>query len=359
VTVQGDIMWTVRGDSQHVEFWLPTGHPAEVAAFHALQGPLERGDLDRVVFSDLLKLERGRAAWSWPVLSIGCDYASNEELLAAFVHEQVHWWVEANRQRLETVRPYLEERWPSPPEQRAGGASSIRSTWEHLVVCHIERAFVSRLMTERSHRALYRSLRTYWWIYQQVEENEAWLTSLVDDHRLALPNDPPVGRRSAPVAELGQCGPALFAAGEDDEWESSAVDELTSFHGETSAVSIFDRRPRRVVVLRGGSTTGVRGDVVLAPTQERTVDIGAYCWSLCIQYLGDAPNALGKACRTLEVELGGSRRGRDWWRLLALLLAERLFPAHLDVGSQLIDGRAELERLNVALDEFLANAGSR
>lgn len=80
-------------------------------------------------------MEQGVVPYSHPVLTLNTR-SSGDGLLAAYLHEQLHWLLDARQAdpRLVAARRRLEYRYADPPGRQDGGAAGAESTRLHLLL---------------------------------------------------------------------------------------------------------------------------------------------------------------------------------------------------------------------------------
>ncbi|GAB3418805.1 hypothetical protein [Flindersiella endophytica] len=146
---------------------LVNGTGAEARTEQCLAALLREYPLDRWLHTAHVRIdERARVPHSHPVLTLNARY-SGEELLSAYVHEQLHWYVAWPGDR----PPIFEElgrRYPDLPVEPPAGCGSAFSNVLHLVVNSLEYVSLADLLGEEAarelllrkhyHRTIYRTL---------------------------------------------------------------------------------------------------------------------------------------------------------------------------------------------------------
>ena len=105
-----------------------------------------------------------------PVLTLTGPEDDDDAQLAVFLHEQLHWYVMRDQQRLGKTIAAFRQLFPEVPSGRAG-ARDEQSTYLHLVVCDLELQAMTRLVGEEKARAVIEGWSHYTWIYEQVLAN--------------------------------------------------------------------------------------------------------------------------------------------------------------------------------------------
>jgi hypothetical protein len=164
------------------------GLPAEDSARAQVRQLLRSYDLRPWLFTRTLRIERGAIPHSHPVLTLNARYLGrDEEQLGAFVHEQLHWFVEAEPRAKAAAMRALQARYPEVPVGGEDGARTRESTYLHLIVCFLELDGLSQLLGEPAARRQLEAERHYRWIYARVLDETDALRSLVTTAGFRLP----------------------------------------------------------------------------------------------------------------------------------------------------------------------------
>ena len=163
------------------------GSAAELRTRSVLLGLLDSFDLAPWTFTDELVIDDHGWPHSHPVLTLDVAAADDPELLlAAFVHEQLHWFEEQHAQRRDAFVGATVEHYPDVPNARPEGAGDEASTRLHLLVCHLELRVLATVLGPVAARRLVTRLSEhhYRWIYRTVLQDRATLTGMVKRHGL-------------------------------------------------------------------------------------------------------------------------------------------------------------------------------
>lgn len=160
----------------------------ERAAAAQLRRLLDTHEVDDYIFTYSVMIDEYDAPHSHPVLTINAVYLDDDNsALSIFLHEQLHWLGMVLAPNVEAALEDLRELYPTVPGRGGGGARDDYSTYVHLIVGLQEFRVMSSLVgTEEAARVL-AGKTWYRWIYQQVLENEAALTAVLEKHQLDLP----------------------------------------------------------------------------------------------------------------------------------------------------------------------------
>ncbi|MEO6206209.1 MAG: hypothetical protein ABIO67_12645 [Mycobacteriales bacterium] len=170
-------------------FTTTQGSVLELRAVAQLEGLLDRHDVRRWLFTDVVRIQSMAVARSHPVLRLNTRHLMNDSLaLQTYMHEQLHWWL----QDLPGTEAAIEEvsvRWPEPPGMFEGGAANPFSTWLHLVLCPLEVRAAEEVLGN------FTMPDVYTWIFQRILEDRPWFDDLLSRHDLSTPSTPPEPQR--------------------------------------------------------------------------------------------------------------------------------------------------------------------
>ena len=162
---------------------LATGSAAERRIQSMLQELMEQHDLRPWSFTEHLRIDERAYPHSHPVLTLSCGHDDPLDLLAAFVHEQLHWYEEAHAAARDQAIEATRALYPDVPADRPEGSGTESSTRLHLLVCTLELDVLRRILGEPAARAIVERLSRhhYRWVYREVLVNEPRLTTLMRD----------------------------------------------------------------------------------------------------------------------------------------------------------------------------------
>ena len=116
------------------------GSADELATGAQLLTLLRRYDLSRWRFTSELRIERGVIPHSHPTLTLHTRHLDDDGLLlATYLHEQLHWFVGERLPGMEQAVAVLRQRYPQPPVGYPHGARDANSSYQHYVICWLER----------------------------------------------------------------------------------------------------------------------------------------------------------------------------------------------------------------------------
>jgi hypothetical protein len=124
---------------------------------------------------------------SHPVLTLSTRHLKDDELLlATFVHEQLHWYLNEKPKETEEAYKELRSMFPKVPVGFPDGGSDEEWTYKHILVCYLEYQAVRALLGELKARQVMEFWTTdhYRWIYKTVLERAPEIGSLMRKHKL-------------------------------------------------------------------------------------------------------------------------------------------------------------------------------
>lgn len=144
----------------------------ETAVAQELRELRTRFDLRPWILTPRVRIEEGVIPHSHPVLTLSTGSLGRpENLLATFLHEQLHWLEDRHPDRWAQAISEYRRLYPDVPSSDEGGARDEESTYRHLLVCDMELQAVSTLLGEERAREILLGYRHYRWIYDRVLED--------------------------------------------------------------------------------------------------------------------------------------------------------------------------------------------
>ncbi|HYP29399.1 MAG TPA: hypothetical protein VE262_21995 [Blastocatellia bacterium] len=151
---------------------------------------LKQYDLSKWLFTKSVLIdEQTGIPHSHPVLTLNADELDDDpRTLATFIHEQIHWFGDANRAGVEKAIEELKMMYPQAPGGPPEGARNSYSTYLHLIVCYLEYQGMKELVGNEKAKQVIEasSKRFYKWIYRTVLSDEAKLRAVVEKHGLKI-----------------------------------------------------------------------------------------------------------------------------------------------------------------------------
>lgn len=154
-----------------------------------LQRLLSAYDVSKWVFTRKIVIESGYDVipHSHPVLTLSTRHLKDDELLlATFVHEQFHWYLNEKPKETEEAYRELKAMFPKVPVGFPEGGKDEESTYKHILVCYLEYQAIRGLFGELKAKQVMDFWATdhYTWIYKTVLEREREISSLMRKHKL-------------------------------------------------------------------------------------------------------------------------------------------------------------------------------
>lgn len=163
------------------------GTERELATKAQLERVLESYDLSTYTFTRQVVIEEGARNHAFPVLTLNARFAdSGDDLLASYVHEQIHWHIREHERQQRRAVAELRRMYPKAPVGLPDGADTPYSTYGHLVTCYLEHQAVDRLLGRDRAAAVFGRKTHYLWIYKTVLSDGKEIGSLVRNNRLEI-----------------------------------------------------------------------------------------------------------------------------------------------------------------------------
>ena len=173
--------------SSDFDIRLGRGSQREQLAANQLRRLLDTYDVSRFTFTYSVVIREGDVPHSHPRLTINTLHLKDDaSALSVFLHEQFHWQGTAYSAEVNAAVEDLKALYPSVPGSRGGGAGDARSTYIHLLVGLQEYHATASLFGKAEATRVIARKPHYRWIYRQVLENEAAITTIVEKHSLAI-----------------------------------------------------------------------------------------------------------------------------------------------------------------------------
>lgn len=143
-----------------------------------------------IITRDVLLTDEGYPH-SHPIITLTTEsayYEDPERQLAAFIHEQMHWYEEAPENEPAIVRAIadLEEMYSEPPNHEEIGTRSEHSTYLHLIIGWQVLDAMTELTGEETTRRIQSTADHYEWVYRQVLNDTEAIGAVAAEHRLVV-----------------------------------------------------------------------------------------------------------------------------------------------------------------------------
>lgn len=144
-------------------------------------------DVTRYVRTTDVVIDQDCIPHSHPVLTLHTRHLDDDALLlSTLIHEQTHWWLEAERDRTDATLVELRARFPGLPVGYPDGADTEIGSYEHLIVDHVEMAAVRRLLGDAEARRVLDFWRAdhYRVLYELERTNGTEIGEILERHGL-------------------------------------------------------------------------------------------------------------------------------------------------------------------------------
>lgn len=160
----------------------------ENTAKERLQKLFKQYDLSQYVFTETVYVEDRAIPHSHPVLTLSSfPYSDKNILLDAFIHEQLHWYLDSQPQTQDAIND-LAAKFPHAPWGFPMGCKDQQSTYEHLLLCALTHSALQALVgTDAAERVLhYLQNHHYIWVYMTIKSEREYINTLINKHRLRI-----------------------------------------------------------------------------------------------------------------------------------------------------------------------------
>ncbi len=143
------------------------GSASEEARADQLRRVLDRWDVERWIYTRQIAIEDRVVPHSHPVLTLSAGPGTDDEVLATFMHEQLHWLEDDHPGFTAAMRAFAEA-YPNAPAGGPEGGRDLESTYRHLVVNDLEYQALTALIGRERAREILEGHGFYTWIYDRV-----------------------------------------------------------------------------------------------------------------------------------------------------------------------------------------------
>jgi hypothetical protein len=170
-----------------IKISLKNGSKAEQQTKEQLQRLLKTHDVSKWIVTNSVLIDEKVIPHSHPVLTLNTRHLKDDELLlATFVHEQMHWFVIQDQQRLAAAIKEFRTMFPTVPAKGPEGASDEGSTYLHIGVIYLEYRAARELLGELRAKQVMDFWATdhYTWIYKTVLARARDIGQIMFKHQL-------------------------------------------------------------------------------------------------------------------------------------------------------------------------------
>jgi hypothetical protein len=169
---------------------LKTNTEKELQKKNQLERLIKQYNLSKWIFTkNILIDERTRIPHSHPVLTLNTNQLDDDlATLSTFIHEQIHWFEEANAKQRDKAIEELKAIYPEAPSGPPEGARDRYSTYLHLIVCYLEYEGMKELVgAEKAKQVIEESSKRYYkWVYRTVISEEGKLKAVMEKQGLKI-----------------------------------------------------------------------------------------------------------------------------------------------------------------------------
>jgi hypothetical protein len=187
----GIILLTVAFTSEAIE--ISTEHEAksELATVKLLQALRQSHDLRKWEFTNKININKKSIPHSHPLLTLHTRHTNREQtdlLLSTYIHEQIHWHLDKNKEGLEKAVEELKTVFKDVPVGYPEGGNSEFWTYGHILVCYLELEAVAELLSSSRYDRVVEFWKSdhYTWIYKQVTEHKDKISKIIDKYGLKI-----------------------------------------------------------------------------------------------------------------------------------------------------------------------------
>ena len=134
-------------------------------------------NIDETAETNFASLKNGEAQ-----ITLRAGFRSVYGLVSLFIHEQLHIHLHQHQAQVDQAVAELRLIYPSVPVGGVDGAMTEKSTYEHLLLCTLERDAVKAILGDELGNKL--KPFGYHFIYGEVERNAPKLRQVIREHQL-------------------------------------------------------------------------------------------------------------------------------------------------------------------------------
>ncbi len=177
---------STMAQSPEITFTTKNDTDREKAVIPRVQELLNKYDLGKWIFTDKIIIEAFAIPHSHPVLTLNTKNQTQDELLSTFIHEQLHWYVDENKEAERKAITDFKKVYKNVPHGNREGAKDEYSTYLHLIVCYLEFRSMAMLIGEEQAEKVMRETNHYTWIYETVLKDRESIGKTIAKNKLNL-----------------------------------------------------------------------------------------------------------------------------------------------------------------------------
>jgi hypothetical protein len=154
-----------------------------------LETLLRTYDLHKWTFTNKVLIDDQAIPHSHPILTLHTRHLnSDDQLLSTYLHEQLHWWLDAKSDQTRKAEDELRKLYPKVPVGYPEGARDEESTYLHLIDCYLElqadRVFIGEKRAAEVMK--FWANDHYRWVYRTVINDEPKIAEIVSKNKLEV-----------------------------------------------------------------------------------------------------------------------------------------------------------------------------
>jgi len=178
---------SVAAETPAVKIELARGTEREGRTKDTLERLLGTYDLKKYTFTKRVVIEERAINHAFPVLTLNVRFwASPDDLLYSYLHEQLHWHLRDRESRQRDAVAELRRWYPKVPVVLPEGADTEVSTYGHLIDCYLEIQADRELLGPTRTATVIAGKNNYTWIYSTVLRDEDRIAGIVNRYQLRL-----------------------------------------------------------------------------------------------------------------------------------------------------------------------------
>jgi hypothetical protein len=145
-------------------------------------------DLVPYLFTFNLQIKSQVKSRSHPILTLNTHYAeSPKHLLSVFLHKQLHWWAEKNKNDMNKAIQEIKLLFPNLPADVQ--VKDAHATYQHLIICFLEYEAMIHFLQKRDANKVLKDFiqkdKIYPWINTQVYLKYKAIEAIVKKYHLS------------------------------------------------------------------------------------------------------------------------------------------------------------------------------
>jgi hypothetical protein len=177
--------------TQAIEFTTENNSDSEKKTVELIKSLNKSHDLTKWQLSDAIHINEKAIPHSHPILTLHTRHNKPQEidlLLSTYLHENIHWYLDAHQTELTDIITVLKKRFPNIAVGYPEGARDEYSSYLHIVVCFLELNAIRQLLSDTRYDKVVRFWQQdhYTRIYKIVVEHDNEIAMLIKQHKLLL-----------------------------------------------------------------------------------------------------------------------------------------------------------------------------